>query len=141
MSPLLLLLALQLSAGSEPQTAPRYTVPETPVDDIEVIGRRVNPLLTVRVEGQESERFLIVSGEGVRCGFQRFQYSDYGRPRLCWTRPDPGTPLAFTPNAEGQYGRDWTVEWSGCESVDGAVCRVTGGNARTVTATFRRLRG
>lgn len=141
MSALILLMALQVSTGGEPQAAPRYSVPETRVDDVEVIGRRVNPLLTVRVQGQESERFLIVSGEGVRCGFSRYEYSDYGKPRLCWTRPDPGTPLSFTPSAEGQFGRDWTVEWQGCETVEGPVCRLTGGNARTVTATFRRLRG
>ena len=51
-----------------------------------------------------------------------------------------GEPILLTAQHEGVFGRDWTVEWSGCEPVDdGRSCSAAIAGSMQVGATFRSM--
>ncbi|KAK0350484.1 hypothetical protein LTR94_028842, partial [Friedmanniomyces endolithicus] len=117
--PLLFLLDLAYPVSSDAPSA----LADAQLEDVVVVGQRVDPRVTVTVSGDVSVRALVRSDPvGVRCGAGRYQYEAYASPRLCWIRRPAGSEIVF--RAEG-LGAD-SFHWSGCTpGADPLECRLT----------------
>lgn len=104
--------------------------------------KRPDRLLSVAVSGDADVDTLVASvPRGVYCSALAYQYAR-GPIRLCWLRARRKTEVLLRALAPGAFGRDWTVQWSGCEPMpDPSWCRVRLDDARKVAAVFRRSPG
>jgi hypothetical protein len=118
--------------------------PELPPADelpaITVRGYYMDYRLRVGLSGAEAATDLIVSADpGMNCGDARFDRTP-GPYRQCWLRGRRNAPILLTAQRQGEFGRDWTVDWTGCEPLDaGRSCAVAIGGEMSVGATFRAL--
>ena len=96
--------------------------------------------LQVNLSGADDPSDLIVSLDpGMNCGDTRFERTP-GPYRQCWLRGRRGEPILLTAQHEGVFGRDWTVDWTGCEPIgDGRSCSAAIAGTMQVGATFRSL--
>lgn len=132
----MLLLALSLSLlVQQPAAAPEEELPA-----ISVRGNYLDYRLRVSLAGADTPSDLIVSADpGMNCGDPRFDRSP-GPYRQCWLRGRRNTAILLTAQGDGVFGRDWTVDWTGCEpTADGRSCAVAIAGEMVVGATFRSL--
>lgn len=112
----------------------------TELPGVTVTGGYFDYRLQVNLSGADAPSDLIVSLDpGMNCGDVRFERTP-GPYRQCWLRGRRGEPILLTAQHEGVFGRDWTVEWTGCEPVDeGRSCSAAIAGTMQVGATFRAL--
>ncbi|WP_296819763.1 hypothetical protein [Brevundimonas sp.] len=111
----------------------------TVVDGVEVIGDPMDYRLRVTLAGADRAGAMVLSSDpAMWCGDARFNNTP-GPFRQCWLRGFRGEPIVLTAQNEGQFGRDWTVEWTGCQPLaDGRSCSAEIAGEMQVGATFRR---
>ncbi|MBN8553718.1 MAG: hypothetical protein J0L52_12585 [Caulobacterales bacterium] len=131
---LLFLLSLAL-ADSQPELPPADELPA-----ITVRGQYIDYRLRVGLQGAEAATDLIVSADpAMNCGDVRFDRTP-GPYRQCWLRGRRNASIRLLAHREGEFGRDWTVDWTGCEPRDGGrSCEVAISSEILVGATFRTL--
>lgn len=116
--------------------------PTPPVElpGVTVVGGHYDYLLRVDLSGTDAASDLVVSVDpAMNCGDERFS-REPGPWRQCWLRGQRGSPILLTAQHDGVYGRDWTVEWSGCEPIDdGRSCSAAIAGTMQVGATFRAM--
>lgn len=115
-------------------------VAPTRVADVIVVGSYFDYRLRVNLAGADSASDLVVSADpAMNCGDQRFDTTP-GPYRQCWLRGRRNTPIILTAQQTGVFGRDWTVDWIGCQPLDdGRSCTVAISGEMEVGATFRAL--
>jgi len=96
--------------------------------------------LSVTVGGDVGARTFVSSAPaGMDCGGAAFRYST-SEVRQCWLWVRRGREAMLAATAEGLYGKDWTVAWSGCDPVaNGAACRLTPRLDSNIAAVFTRV--
>lgn len=116
--------------------------PTVPVElpGVTVVGGYFDYLLRVDLRGTDAASDLVVSVDpAMNCGDARFDRTP-GPYRQCWLRGRRGAPILLTAQHEGVFGRDWTVDWTGCEPVDdGRSCSAAIAGTMQVGATFRAM--
>ena len=113
---------------------------ESELPEVTVVGQHMDYRLRVALAGADAASDLVVSADpGMHCGDARFDRTP-GPYRQCWLRGRRGEPILLTAQHEGVFGRDWTVEWTGCQPVDdGRSCSAAIAGAMEVGATFRPM--
>jgi hypothetical protein len=93
--------------------------------------------LTIALGGDVTPEQVVTSAPvGIRCGGALFQYMNIEN-RQCWLWVRRNQPVMLTAQGKGEFGRDWTVTWSGCEPVAGGpACRLTPAGETVVAAVF-----
>lgn len=147
-----LLLHLSVVAQAQAQTppsaseaapltrnAPQVEAGSTEVEGVTVRAAPADRLLSVTVGGDVRQNSVVSSAPlGMNCGGVTFQYLR-GPYRQCWLRVRRGQDAVLTAGDDGAYGRDWIVEWVGCEPrAGGPACTVTMSEDRQIAAVFRR---
>lgn len=120
------------------QPAPTDVPDELP--GVTVIGHAFDYRLGVNLTGAEGPADLIVSqAPAMTCGDPRFDRTP-GPSRQCWLRVAHDVPVVLTAQRSGTFGRDWTIDWSGCvPQGDGRSCVVSIDRSTDVGAIFRTL--
>lgn len=128
-----MLIALLLALQSFP---PDPEITELP--GVTVVARPLDFRLRVQVSGATAPADLVVSADpAMYCGDPQFNYSP-GPHRQCWLRGRRGAPIVLTAQHDGEFGRDWTVAWTGCEpQADGRSCAVPISGEMEVGAAFQ----
>ncbi len=111
---------------------------ETTVSEISIPAPDNTVRLDVVVSGDTGPRSVVVSDRvGINCGPDRYRYAQ-GENRQCWIWVRRSRPVMLSAKGmRGQFGKDWTVAWTGCEVIDnGARCRVVSDQDSTVTASL-----
>lgn len=124
---------LALSLIQVQQTAP------TVVEGV-VIAAGLDYRLRVEPVGADTASTMVLSQDPpMFCSDARFQ-STPGPARQCWLRGRRGDPIVLTAQHDGVYGRDWAIDWTGCQPQgDGRSCAVDIAGEMRVGATFRSL--
>ena len=112
----------------------------TTVDEVVVDGSYAEFRLGIDIGGPLAADTLVVSASPpMYCSGAEFQYEP-GPARQCWLRARVNTTVRLEATARGRFGDAWTVDWSGCEPVDGGrACEITMVRESRVGAVFRRL--
>lgn len=109
----------------------------------EVAAVEVSPSLDVKlsvtVGGDVGPTTFVSSAPaGMDCGGAAFRYTT-SKVHQCWLWVRRGREAMLAATADGLYGKDWTVAWSGCQPVaNGAACRLTPRIDSNVAAVFSR---
>lgn len=113
----------------------------TEVTGVTVTGRAADRLLSVTVGGDVRRDSVVSSAPlGMNCGGVTFQFLQ-GPYRQSWLRIRRGQEAVLTAGDDGAYGREWVIEWVGCEPrAGGPACVVRMDEDRQVGAVFRRAR-
>lgn len=129
-----LLFSLMAAGQAVGPTAP------TELPGVTVVGGEFEYLLRVELAGARAATDLVVSTDpAMNCGAAGFEVTP-GPWRQCWLRGERGAPILLTAQRQGVYGRDWAVDWTGCEPVDdGRSCTAAIAGTMHVGATFRDL--
>ena len=95
--------------------------------------------LSVTVGGDvEARTFVSSAPAGMDCGGAAYRYAT-NKVHQCWLWVRRNREVMLAATAEGLYGKDWTVAWSGCEPVaNGAACRLTPRLDSNIAAVFTR---
>lgn len=111
----------------------------TVVAGVEIVGDPMDYRLRVTLSGADKPEALIRSSDPpMWCGDARFDRAP-GPYRQCWLRGHRGAPIILTAQNQGEFGRDWAVDWSGCRPLDGGrSCSAEIAGEMQVAATFRR---
>ena len=111
----------------------------TDVDSITVVAD-MDVLLSVAVGGDVVKDTLVVSTPaGLKCGGARFEY-ETSQNRQCWVRLHRDRPTILSAQADGRYGTDWRVDWTGCTPIsNGAACELKPRADAQIAALFVRL--
>lgn len=111
----------------------------TDIDSITVVGAS-DVLLSVAVGGDVVKDTLVVSTPaGLKCGGARFEY-ETSQLRQCWVRLQRNKPTILAAQADGRYGTDWRVDWTGCTPIsNGAACELKSKVDAQVAVLFVRL--
>ena len=128
---LTLMAALQISGPDVDVTA---------LPDITVVSQPIDYRLRVQLAGADEASDLVVSADpGMFCGDPRFDETP-GPFRQCWLRGHRNEPIVLTAQHTGEFGRDWSVVWTGCEpQPDGRSCSATLASEMEIGATFVRV--
>lgn len=112
----------------------------TTVEEVVVEGAYAEFRLGVDISGPLAADTLVVSAAPpMYCSGAAFQYAP-GPARQCWLRARVNTTVRLEATARGRFGDAWTVDWSGCEPVDGGrACEIVIERESRIGATFRRL--
>lgn len=131
------------AAAPPNRNAPRIEADSaTELAGVTVTGRAADRLLSVTVGGDVRQNSVVSSAPlGMNCGGVTFQFLR-GPYRQCWLRIRRGQEAVLTAGDDGAYGRDWIVEWVGCEArAGGPACITRMDEDRQVAAVFRRAGG
>ncbi len=125
--------ALCLASGAAP-AAPASQ--PTDVDSVTVFAS-TDVRLTIAIGGNVTPDQVVTSAPvGIRCGGALFQYMNIEN-RQCWLWVRRNQAVMLTAQGKGEFGRDWTVAWNGCEPVAGGpACRLTPAGESVVAAVF-----
>ncbi|MDB5469385.1 MAG: hypothetical protein JWR84_945 [Caulobacter sp.] len=97
-------------------------------------------ILRVNVSGDMGPKTVVVSDDvvGINCGPDAYKWTEHEN-RQCWVWVRKSkTVLLGAKGMKGQFGKDWSVAWSGCEVLDGGkACRIVPENETTVGAVFQ----
>lgn len=136
-------LAAMLMAGALlSAAAPAMAAPDAPVDLSGVeVAADLSVRLTVALAGDMTEQTFVTSAPSMlNCGGAQFRF-EKGEARSCWVWTRRKKPVLLAAQANGRYGLDWKVTWTGCQPIDtGAVCQLTPEAETLVSATISRLR-
>lgn len=129
-------LIFSVAALSQPQVE----VEPVELPGVTVVGGHYEYLLQVSLSGTDSADDMVVSGDpAMNCGDARFDRTP-GPWRQCWLRGRRDLPVVLTAQSDGVYGRDWRVDWTGCEPIgDGRACSAPLAGEMQVGATFRAM--
>jgi hypothetical protein len=96
-------------------------------------------ILRVNVSGAMGPKTVVISDDvvGINCGPDAYKWTEHEN-RQCWVWVRRSkTVLLGAKGMKGQFGKDWSVVWSGCEVVDGGkACRIVPEDETTVGAVF-----
>ena len=123
-------------------TTPTLAAPDAPVDLSGVeVAADLSVRLTVALAGDMTEQTFVTSAPSMlNCGGAQFRF-EKGEARSCWVWTRRRKPVLLAAQANGRYGVDWKVTWTGCQPIDtGAVCQLTPEAETLVSATISRLR-
>lgn len=114
------------------------TLAQTEVSEVLIRGDNT-VILRVNVSGNLGPRSVVVSDDvvGINCGPDAYKYTPHEN-RQCWVWVRKSkTVLLSAKGMKGQFGKDWSVAWSGCEVLDGGkACRIVPENETIVGAVF-----
>lgn len=96
--------------------------------------------VSVAVGGDIGPRTFVSSAPlGIDCGGSAYRFTSE-ELRQCWLWVRRKRETLLTAQAEGRFGTDWTVQWTGCEPIaNGAACRLTPKIETNVAAVFVRM--
>lgn len=96
-------------------------------------------VLRVNVSGDMGPKTVVVSDDvvGINCGPEAYKWTPHEN-RQCWVWVRKSKTVLLSPRGmKGQFGKDWSVAWTGCEVLDGGrACRIVPENETTVGAVF-----
>lgn len=111
---------------------------ETEVSELQIVGDNT-VILRVNVSGDLGERTVVFSDDvvGINCGPDVYKYTPHEN-RQCWVWVRKSkTVLLGAKGMKGEFGKDWSVTWTGCEVIDGGkACRIVPKIETTVGAVF-----
>ncbi|WGM38393.1 hypothetical protein [Caulobacter sp. NIBR1757] len=111
---------------------------QTEVSEVLIRGDNT-VILRINVSGDLGPRSVVVSDDvvGINCGPDAYKYTPHEN-RQCWVWVRKSkTALLSAKGMKGQFGKDWSVAWTGCEVLDGGrACRIVPENETIVGAVF-----
>jgi hypothetical protein len=124
--------ALLIALAASPALA------ETEVSELQIVGDNT-VILRVNVSGDLGPTSVVFSDDvvGINCGPEIYKYTPHEN-RQCWVWVRKSkTVLLGARGMKGQFGKDWSVAWTGCEVIDGGKgCRIVPNVETNVGAVF-----